>query len=57
MVQFIDIISLEKTFVSQRTLYAFKFNLLSDEACSIFYFFFKDQMYKLTKKKLRNLVL
>ena len=60
MVQFIDIISLGKTYIS-RTLYAFKFtsNLLSDEACSISIFhldfFYKDYMYKLTEN-LRNLV-
>ena len=43
MVGFIDIISTEETYVSQRTLYAFKFNLLSDGACSIFFLsrFFK----------------
>ena len=49
MLQFIDIISLEKTYVSQRTIYAFKFNLLSDEACSIF-FFYKDQKSKIDRK-------
>ena len=40
MVQFIDIISLEKTYVPQRTLYTFKFNLLSGEACSTLGFFY-----------------
>ena len=52
-----DIISLGKTYVSHRTLYAFKFtsNLLSDEACSISFFhldfFYIDQMHVQIDKK------